>query len=268
MKIRTSSQAVRDRHGSRGTTAPGRTCASPPRSSKAHVTATTQRGGRERDQGASPPPEDGCERHGDRRRDGGAELDSRRVDACPRRRALGHGLPDGERRRRVADAHADPERQSERDHEPRARDHAAQDPEHADQHEADRHREPRAEPRREGRTDRREHPHAEHGDRSEEPRDRVRRVEVVLDLPDQRPDADHLRAQRERREEEPRQRSRGGARRQEAAAFDSWRPLAIRANASTCRRAARPAAPGFPERIASSSGAWSSAASSGSMDVP
>jgi hypothetical protein len=42
----------------------------------------------------------------------------------------------------------------------------------------------------------------------------MRRVEVVLDLVDQRPDADDLRAQCERREEERREprRSRAGSR--------------------------------------------------------
>ena len=226
------------------------------------------RGDREGDQRAAPPAENGGERHSDGRGDGRAELDPRRVDAGSRRRALGHGFPDGERRRRVADAHPDPERQGQRDHEPRARDDAAQDPEHADQHEADRHREPCPEPCRERRADWREQSHAEDGDRPEEPRDRVRSVEIVLDLPDQRADADDLRSQCQRREEEARQRSLRGARRQDSAALDSCRPLASRANASTCRRAARPAAPGFPERIASTSGAWSSAASSGSTDVP
>jgi hypothetical protein len=36
----------------------------------------------------------------------------------------------------------------------------------------------------------------------------VRCVEIVLDLVDQRPDADDLRAERERREEQPRERGR------------------------------------------------------------
>jgi hypothetical protein len=96
----------------------------------------------------------------------------------------------------------------------------------------------------------------------------VRRAQVVLDVADQRADADDLRPQRKRSEEQPGQRPRGRARRQDVAAFESWRPLAIRANASTCLRAARPAAAGLRERIASSSGTWSSAASCGSMEVP
>jgi hypothetical protein len=96
----------------------------------------------------------------------------------------------------------------------------------------------------------------------------MRGAQVVLDVVDQRADADDLGTQRERGQEQPGERPCRRARRQDVEAFESWRPLAIRANASTCLRAARPAAPGLRERIASSSGTWSSAASWGSIDVP
>ena len=225
---------------------------------------------RQRDQGAPPASEDGGERHRDRRRDGGTELDPRRVDAGARRRLLRHGLADGERRERGSDPHADPDPPRQEHHEPRARRHRAQDPERPDQREPDRHRAPRAEPGGEVGGDRREEPHAEHRDRAEQPDERVRRVEVVLDVVDQRPDADDLRPQRERGEEEAGEGRSGGAtgsqRPAAPAVFARWR--AMRANSSTCLRASRPAGAGLPERIASRIGTCFSAASCGSTYVP
>ena len=85
--------------------------------------------------------------------------------------------------------------------------------------------------------------------------ERVRGVEVVLDLLDQRADPDDLRPQRERRQEEPREGGNGAActacaQRPEPGGLVT-RLRAIRANASTCLRASRPATAGGPERIAS-----------------
>ena len=51
----------------------------------------------------------------------------------------------------------------------------------------------------------REDAHAQDRDRREEAGDRVRDVEIVLDLRDQRSDADDLRPQREPGEEQPRE---------------------------------------------------------------
>ena len=164
--------------------------------------ATTEK----RDQRPAPAAEHRGERHRERRRHGRAHLDPGRVDARPGRGALGHGLADRERRERVAEPHADPDRPGEQHDEPGARHDRAEHPEDADQ------RERRSSSRgvcragREVRGDGREEPHAEHGDRPEQPDERVRGVEVVLDLVDQRADADDLRAKRERREEQPRER--------------------------------------------------------------
>ena len=164
----------------------------------------------QRDEGAAPATEKACERDRDRRSDGGADLDPRRVDARPRRRPVGHGLPHGERRERVPDAHADAHAPRQEHDQPRARRDRTEETEDADQPQTDRHRPPRAEPGREVGGDGGEEPHAEHRDRAQQPHEGVRRVEVVLDLVDQRPDGDDLRAQRERGEEQPRQ---GGSRR-------------------------------------------------------
>ena len=61
---------------------------------------------------------------------------------------------------------------------------------------------PVADPTREVSGHRREQAHAEHRDRAEQTDDGMRRVEVVLDLRDQRPDADDLGSEREGGEEE------------------------------------------------------------------
>jgi len=105
---------------------------------------------------------------------------------------------------------------------------------------------------------------------AEQPDQRVRSVEVVLDLVDQRPDADDLGPQRQRGEEEAGEgRSGGAAASQRAAAPAVFaRCRAMRANSSTCRRASRPAGPGFTARIASRIGTCFSAASCGSTYVP
>ena len=145
----------------------------------------------------------------------------------------------------------------------------AHDAEGADQRQPYRHRAPRSEAGREIGGDGSEEAHAEDGDRAEQPDERVGRVEVVLDVVDQRTDADDLRAQCERGEEQPRERGAGRPCRQRSVIpARRARLRAMRANASTCFRASRPAAPGLRDRIASSSGTCSSAASSGSTYVP
>ena len=71
----------------------------------------------------------------------------------------------------------------------------------------------RAEPNEHPRGRRRKQAHAENGDGSKQARDRVRDPEVLLDLGQQWPDADYLRAQRERAREQ-RDEKRGVARSQ------------------------------------------------------
>ena len=268
-KIAASSQAVRERQGSRGTRRVGRSWGAPPRSSTTHATATTHAPSEKRDERPAPAAEHRRDRHGERGRDGRAELDARRVDARPGGGALGHRLAHDERRERVPEPHPDAHGPGEQDHEPGARRDRAEDAEEADQRERDRHRAPRSEPRAEVRRDRREEAHAEDGNRPEQADERVRGVEVVLDLLDQRADPDDLRTQRERRQEEPREGGDGAARAQRLEPGGLLTRLrAIRANASTCLRASRPAAAGGPERIASRIGTCSSAASCGSTYVP
>ena len=90
----------------------------------------------------------------------------------------------------------------EQDDEPHARPDRPQEPGGADQAECSGDGHGGADPTREIPGHRCEQPHAEHGDRPQQPYDGVRRVEIVLDLGDQRADADDLGAQRQRREEE------------------------------------------------------------------
>ena len=222
--------------------------------------------GGQRDQRAAPAAENARQRDRDRGGDGRADLDAGRVDARAGRGPLGHRLPDGERRERVAEAHADAHAPCEQHDERSARREGAEHAERPDQREADRHRATRAEPGGEVRGDGGEEPHAEHRDGAEQPDEGVRRVEIVLDLVDQRPDADDLGPQRQGGEKQPRERGGPRAVRQRPAAFARRR--AMRPNSSTCLRASRPAAPGFPARIASRIGTCFSAASCGSTYVP
>ena len=217
----------------------------------------------------APAAEQRGDRHGECGRHGRAELDPRRVDTRPGGGALRHRLPHHERRERIPEPHPDADGPREQDHEPGARRDRAKDAEEADQHEGDGHRAPCPEPGAEVRGDGREEAHAEDGDRPEQADERVRGIEVVLDLLDQRADPDDLRPQRERRQEEPREGGDGAARAQRPEPGGLLTRLrAIRANASTCLRASRPATAGGPERIASRIGTCSSAASCGSTYVP
>ena len=129
-KIATSSQAVprapREAAGRARRAARGR---SPPRSSTIHATATTHAATESAISAPRQPPSTRGERHRDRRGHGRADLDPRRVDAGPRRRALGHRVAHDERRERVPEPHPDPDRQREQDDEPGARDDRARDAE-------------------------------------------------------------------------------------------------------------------------------------------
>ena len=223
-------------------------------------------GERDRDQGAPPAAEKRGERHRDRRRDRRADLDARRVHARPRRRLLGDRLADGERREPVPEPHPDADAPGEEDDEHCGRGERPKQAEHPDQDKADRHRPARAKPRREVGGHRREQPHAQHRDRPEKADQGMRRAGVLLDLIDQRPDADDLRAQGEGGEEQPGKRGVPRPVRQRPEAFARRR--AMRPNSSTCFRASRPAAPGLSERIASRIGTCFSAASRGSTYVP
>ncbi len=218
------------------------------------------------DQCTAPAAEDAGERDRDRRGDGRADLDAGRVDARSRRGPLGHRLPDGERRERVPEPHADAHAPREQHDERSTRREGAEHAERPDQREPDRHRATRAEPGREVGRDRGEEPHAEHRDGAEEPYEGVRRVEIVLDLVDQRPDTHDLGPQSKGGEKQPCECGGPRAVRQRPAAFARRR--AMRPNSSTCLRASRPAAPGFPARIASRIGTCFSAASCGSTYVP
>ena len=208
----TRSQAVRLRHGSLGTDTAGAVWGVLAPRQHDPRDEREQRHARDRDQGAAPAVEPARERHRQRRRSGGADLDPRRVDARAHGRPVLEVLLDGDRRQRVAEPHPDPDGPGEEDDEPHRRHRRPEDAEDPDQRETDRHRAPRPDPGREVRGDGREQAHAEDGDRAQQPDDRVRRPERVLDHRDQRPDPDDLRAQRQRREEErDERRRRGGA---------------------------------------------------------
>ena len=90
--------------------------------------------------------------------------------------------------------------------------------------------------------------------------------ELAGKLATKRPDGDDLGPQRQGGEKQPRERGGPRAVRQRPAAFARRR--AMRPNSSTCFLASRPAAPGFPARIASRMGTCFSAASCGSTYVP
>ncbi len=91
---------MRDLHGSRGTSEAGRACCRPASLQHGPHDGDDARRERQRDQRAAPASEKARERHRDRGGKGRTDLDPGRVDARPRRRPVGHGLPHGERRER------------------------------------------------------------------------------------------------------------------------------------------------------------------------
>jgi hypothetical protein len=98
--------------------------------------------------------------------------------------------------------HADSDRDGKREHGWESRGRRAQEPEASDRRQRPGHGPRRAESRGDGRSQQRPDAQAEDGDRSEEPADGVREAEVLLDLRQQRSDADELGPERERCEEE------------------------------------------------------------------
>ena len=137
-----------------------------------------------------------------RRRHSGADVDPCRIDAGGEYGAIGEPFLDGDGQQRVAQSHADTDRDRQEYQQHYPRDDHPCDPEHADQRERRGQSVARAEPLREERRRRREQAHAENGNRREHADNRMRRVQVELNRRDQRAEADQLRSQRQRSEEE------------------------------------------------------------------
>ena len=168
-------------------------------------------GGREREDQHRRAPgtaEDG-QRHGERRRDRGTDLDAAGVDAGDEQRAVREALLDGHHHERVAQAHADGDRHVSAITANAPGRTARATPPPAIRARAKETARMAPDPRGQRRCGRREHAHADHRDRGEQRRHGVADPERVLGPRQDRAEPHQLRPQREGGEPERRRSGRG-----------------------------------------------------------